>query len=279
MSRLTRCAALTISVLLLFLQFPNAAGAQARAVPRHPPHAAPPVAVHGHVFVGGYFYDPFYGPYPWWPRFGYPYWYYPVFDDRADVKLRVTPEEAEQAAVYIDGFYAGIVDDFNGTFEGLPVTPGGHRIVLYLEGYRTISQHVYLRAASTFKLRGTMEKLPAGVTSEKPEVAPPVPAPPEGSYRTPLTPPRRPVPPDAYAVPAAVGFGTLDLFVRPANAEVTIDGERWNTSDAGHFVVQVPAGRHSIVITSAGYRQFATELQIGEGETRPLNVSLAASTD
>src|SRR5687768_11416346 len=21
-----------------------------------------------YVFVGGYFYDPFYGPYPWWPR-------------------------------------------------------------------------------------------------------------------------------------------------------------------------------------------------------------------
>jgi hypothetical protein len=68
--------------------------------------------VRGHVFIGGYFYDPFYGPYPWWPRTAYPYWYFPVYDKRAEVRLRVEPEEAEDAAVYVDGFYAGVVDDF-----------------------------------------------------------------------------------------------------------------------------------------------------------------------
>jgi hypothetical protein len=25
------------------------------------------------VFIGGYFYDPFFGPYPWWPLEAYPY--------------------------------------------------------------------------------------------------------------------------------------------------------------------------------------------------------------
>jgi hypothetical protein len=34
----------------------------------------------------------------------------------------------------VDGFYAGIVDDFNGVFQSLPLTPGGHTVVLYVEG-------------------------------------------------------------------------------------------------------------------------------------------------
>ncbi len=46
------------------------------------------------VFVGGYFYDPFFGPYPWWTPGAYPWRYHPVFDDRADVRLRVEPNEA-----------------------------------------------------------------------------------------------------------------------------------------------------------------------------------------
>jgi hypothetical protein len=36
--------------------------------------------------------------------------------------------------VYVDGFYPGIVDDFNGVvFQALPLTPGGHTIILYLK--------------------------------------------------------------------------------------------------------------------------------------------------
>jgi hypothetical protein len=232
------------------------------------------MVVRGHVFIGGYFYDPFYGPYPWWPGGAYPYWYFPVYDSRADLRLRVEPEEAERAAVYVDGFYAGIVDDFNGVFQALPLTPGGHTIVLYLEGYRTVRHNIYLRPASGFTLRTTMERLPAGVTSEPPELAPPVPAPPVGTYRTPVTPPATPLPQPAPRPSEAIGFGTLDLYVQPAAAEVTIDGERWVSSDEGHFMVQVPAGKHRVEVSKSGYRQFKTEVEIREGEALPLNVSL-----
>src|SRR6185436_8519516 len=51
-----------------------------------------------YVFVGGYFYDPFFGPYPWWPRSAYGWGYYPVFDYRADVRIQATPRDA---AVYV----------------------------------------------------------------------------------------------------------------------------------------------------------------------------------
>ena len=45
------------------------------------------------------------------------------------------------------------MDDFNGVFQSLPLTPGGHTIVLYLEGYRTVRHNMYLSPASSFNLR------------------------------------------------------------------------------------------------------------------------------
>ena len=151
MSRVARFTVLALSGLILVMTLPGIADAQRRAVPRHPSHPQRAVVVRGHVFIGGYFYDPFYGLYPWWPRTAYPYWYFPVYDNRAEVRLQVEPEEAEDAAVYVDGFYAGIVDDFNGVFQSLPLTPGGHTVVLYLEGYRTVRQQ--LLSASRCKLQ------------------------------------------------------------------------------------------------------------------------------
>ena len=265
---------ITLCTWLLLVSVSGIADAQRRAVPRPPSPPAHAVVVRGHVFIGGYFYDPMFGPYPWWPRTAYPYWYFPVYDNRAEVRLRVEPQAAEEAAVYVDGFYAGIVDDFNGVFQSLPLTPGGHVVTLYLEGYRTIRRNVYLSPGSSLKLHATMERLPAGLASEPPDIAPPVPAPPRGTYRTPTTPPRIPPPAPAPRATEAAGFGTLDLCVQPASADVTIDGQRWSTSDEGHFIVRVPAGTHRVEVSKPGYRRFATELEVGDGETVPLNVSL-----
>ena len=55
----------------------------------------------------------------------------------ASVRLDVKPKEAE---VYVDGYYAGVVDDFDGTFQRLRVEPGEHEIELWLDGYRTCSR-------------------------------------------------------------------------------------------------------------------------------------------
>jgi hypothetical protein len=147
----------------------------------------PPVVRGEVVFVGGYYYDPFFGPYPWWAPVAYPRAYFPVYDDRAQLRVVVTPREA---AVLVDGFFAGIVDDFDGLFERLPLPPGGHDIALYLEGYRTEHKNLYLQPGTTFRLELSMERLVSNERSELPEVAPAVPPPPPGSYR----PARRPPP-------------------------------------------------------------------------------------
>jgi len=276
-----------VVVLLALLVGPVAVSARA-----HPGYG------HGGVvFVGGYFYNPFYGPYPWWGPDAYGFPYYPIYDTRARVRLLVTPK---QAAVHVDGYYAGIVDDFDGFFQNLPLSPGGHEIVLYLQGYRTVRQTVYLTPDSTYKLRYAMQPVNQGDVSEPPPTAPPVPPPPAGSAMPPHTPrttpegaperpapvpgpppgpPRgpasRPLPPSRPPV-AAGNYGALVIGVQPVDAEVRIDGERWMTSGtADRLVVQVSAGSHHVEIQKEGYRQFSTEIQVGRGETTPLNVSLS----
>jgi hypothetical protein len=245
-----------------------------RAEPRRPPpRPAPPRPSRGtFVFIGGYFYDPFFGPYPWWHRGAYPPWYYPVYDNHAEVRVACTPEEA---AVYVDGFYAGIVDDFNGTFQRLALPPGGHRLTLYLPGFLTHELSVYLRPAATFTLRHTMLRLPPGETSELPRVASPVPTPPEGTY----VPPRTTPPTTGVAMPAELGdAGTLELHVQPVTAEVIVDGARWLSSEPGVFVLQLPAGPHRIEVSAAGYRTFTSEATVRAGEATPVNVSLVRIT-
>jgi hypothetical protein len=243
-------------------------GGRGQAVPR------PTVVLRGHVFIGGYFYDPVHGPYPWWPRPAYPYRYFPVYDYRAEIRILATPREA---AVYVDGFYAGIVDDFDGFFQRLPLPPGEHEIVLYLPGYRTARHRIYLGPGSSLKLHEALVTLPEGAKSELPRMAPPVPPPPPGSFRAPRTPPPMPPPPPPAPgrTSEAAGFGTLNLRVLPTGAEVTLDGEAWVSSDGQRFVIEVPAGTHRVEVFLKGYQRFSTEIQIHDGETTPLNVSLA----
>jgi hypothetical protein len=269
MSRAVRLALLLPALAALML-LPAVADAQGRGRRPAAPGKAP--VVRGQiVFVGGYFYDPYFGPYPWWPRTAYPRWYFPRYDNRAELRIIATPKDA---AVYVDGFYAGIVDDFDGAFQSLPLPPGGHEVVLYLEGYRTARWKLYLQPGGSMKLRQAMEPLPAGVASERPHVAPPVPPPPAGTFTAPKTAPRD-QPPSTEPAPLAKGFGTLELRVQPAAAVVRIDGDPWVSSDDGFYSAYVGVGTHRIEITLRGYQPFSTEIDVREGSSTPLNVILS----
>ena len=231
------------------------------------------------VFVGGFFYDPYFGPYPWWAGGVYRHPYYPVYERRAIVRLQVTPRDA---AVYVDGFYAGIVDDFDGVFQGLPLTPGGHTIEIYREGYRTERQSLYLSPNSTMKLHRPLEHLAPGELSEPPVMAPLPPAPPEGSYRGPVTvgpmppPVPRPAPPPTGPVSLErTPTGTMQITVQPPTAVVQIDGMSWMSSDGVHFSIEVPAGTHRVDISAPGFKPFTRDIDVRPGETAPVNVSLS----
>jgi PEGA domain len=229
----------------------------------------------GVVFVGGYFYDPFFGPYPWWGPGAYGYPYFPIYDERAQVRVMVTPKEA---MVYVDGYYAGPVDDFDGALQSLPLSPGAHDITIYMEGYHTVTQRLYLPPRKSYKLRYAMQPSAAGEKSEMPALAPPVPPPPPGSAMIPHPPisgaPFQVQP--AGSRPAS-GFGTVSLRVQPGDAEILIDGEPWNASAPGErLVVQLAGGTHHIEIRKSGYRSYTNDITVQPGDSMPLNVSLSS---
>ena len=59
----------------------------------------------------------------------------------SEVKLKVTPE---RAAVFVDGNFAGYVQQFSGMGRGMLVSPGAHHIKIALAGYQEFDTDVNL---------------------------------------------------------------------------------------------------------------------------------------
>ena len=212
-------------------------------------------------------------------------WGYPA---ESNLRIAVKPREA---SVYVDGYFAGKVDDFDGVLQRLHVTAGHHELVIYLEGYRSIKQQLYLGANATRTITGTLEKLAPGETPE-PEPRPSeteqrYEPPPDETYRqAPPPPQRRPGPPrpagQSRPEPAPrAGDGAtsdsaaLSLRVEPDRVVIRVDGERWDgPSGDERLIVQVHEGHHVIEAERDGYERFTTEVNVRAGETVPISISL-----
>jgi hypothetical protein len=267
---------------------PHEAEAQRRVVRRSPSRsvvvfARPYYPLYYSPFYAGW-YGGWYGP-GWYGRNGwYPYGfydqYYPpygygYYDPSGSARIEIKPREAE---VYVDGYLVGTVDDFDGWMQRLHVPYGEHEIQVYLQGYRTIREKVLFRPGATLKLSSVMEPLGAGEAQE------PRPTPAEGAAaRQPGAQRRYPsgqMPPEPSSrrrerAPAA-DFGSVAIRVQPADAEVLIDGERWDAPQGGdRLTVQLGEGEHRIEIRKEGYRTYSTSIKLLRGETVPLNVSLS----
>jgi hypothetical protein len=277
-----------VIVVALALLWPAAALAQrGRGAP--PPgrgggRVAPPVRSAQRVTIGvGWGYGPW-GPYggwaygygPWgpWGPWGYgggPYYGYDYMYSQA--RIQVQPKEAE---VFVDGYRAGTVDDFDGFFQRLNVWPGEHQITLYLEGYVTENHLLYMAPSTTANLKGTMEKLPDGVKSEPPpQPAPPANPPPRAARAEPQNPPPAAAQPTVEVRQAPVRFGGLAIRVMPADAEVLIDDQSWpGPGEDQRLNVQIAAGRHHVEVRKEGYVTYQEDVLIRAGATMTLNVSL-----
>lgn len=200
----------------------------------------------------------------------------------AALRLEVKPKQAQ---VYVDGFYAGIVDDYDDWYQRLYTAPGAHEITLFLEGYRTQTQRAYLTPDHTFKVKFQMEKLPAGETAERPPPPPPPPPPDEQAGPGPRGPNGRrgqpstrsaPFDPSAPPPSAERGRGTLELHLQPADAEVLVDGQSWQRSGADRVTIDLSEGNHSIQVRKGGYVGYLSDVEIRPGETATLDVNLRA---
>lgn len=73
------------------------------------------------------------------------------------VRLKVDHRDAE---VYVDGYYAGAVDDFDGTFQQLRLDDGGYRIEIRKPGFETLVFDVRVQPGRTITYRGRMTPAP-----------------------------------------------------------------------------------------------------------------------
>ena len=71
------------------------------------------------------------------------------------VSLELWPGNAE---VWVDGTYAGWVEDFDGTMQPLTLMAGTHRIEVYAPGYEPLVLDVLVRAGEVVPYRGSLVK-------------------------------------------------------------------------------------------------------------------------
>jgi hypothetical protein len=69
------------------------------------------------------------------------------------LRLRVEPATAQ---VFVDGFYMGTVDDFNGSAQDASLEAGPHRIEIRAPGYETLTFDVKTEASRTITYRGSL---------------------------------------------------------------------------------------------------------------------------
>ena len=278
MARKYRLQILTVLCLVaagLFL--PSDAAAQRRVV--HGSGVRTAVVVGSPYYYYPRFYSPFYyyDPFFWGSPYGYwqypPYYGYARYDLTGAARLQVTPKQTQ---IFVDGYFVGTADKFDGTFQRLRVEAGEHELEFYLDGYRTAKQPVLFRREGTITIKHVMEPVAAGEASERPTpIEPPQtaeapnPAPPAGYRGRPAdrTPPR--------ARDQRDDFGTLVIRVQPADAQILIDGERWDASEGGsRLSVELADGPHRIEVRRDGYRPYTANVRIKRGQTETLNVSL-----
>lgn len=118
-------------------------------------------------FWWGYTSPLWYGSWdPYWDYgFGqlYPGWYggsYASPDSAEELpdgalKLKVKPRDAE---VYVDGYYVGQVDSFDGAFQHIDLEPGTHRVEIRAPGYESITFEVKIAPRQNLTYKGELKK-------------------------------------------------------------------------------------------------------------------------
>ena len=282
----TRIVGATCVAGALLMMLPVPAEAQRRAAVRVSPGVAVSARPRAAVVVRGSYYRPAYY-YPAYPAWGFGYYGY-RYDNSASLRLQVSPKQTE---VFVDGYFAGTVDDFDGVMQRLHLEPGDHEIELYLAGHRAHRQRIYLQPTKTFRVRHEMMPLAAGEAEPQRPAGEPLPrrSDDEGAdeRRAPDTARRAPGPgpgprPDREPPSASrgdAGFGSLALRVQPVDAEVMIDGDKWQSAQGEPLVVELSAGPHRVEIRKEGYRTYMTEVTVKPGATASLNVAMTRSAN
>jgi hypothetical protein len=110
------------------------------------------LALYGGLAPSTYYYgyNNYYGPgtYSPWQVGGY---------DIGGIRLKIRPRDAQ---VFVDGYYAGLVDDFDGTFQSLRLEQGGHKIEIHMPGFEDLELDVHVQPGRTITLNENLRPRP-----------------------------------------------------------------------------------------------------------------------
>ena len=79
--------------------------------------------------------------------------YYGSYFDVGQLRLRVSPRHAQ---VFIDGYYAGIVDDFDGVLQSMKMESGPYHIEIVAPGYEPLEFDVRITPGQKIDYRGDL---------------------------------------------------------------------------------------------------------------------------
>jgi hypothetical protein len=228
-------------------------------------------------------YDPFYygyygySPFYYSGYYGYaPHYYGARYRDSGSLRVIVDPERTR---VYVDGYYAGIADDFDGIFQRLYLPPGRHEVTLKLDGYRSHRFRVYVPVDQTIKIHHVMERGTGEATDEVVGTPPDL---------------RRDDDRDRYRDRDdrygrrdrdedmdvaeddrdSADAGTLRLDLKPSDASVYVDGEFRGSGRRAQSLRLAP-GRHRLEVVRPGYRTVEREVDVRAGEWTSLEIELS----
>ncbi len=115
----------------------------------------------------------------YWPYFTDPNEIYPDDYDSYEpdvmeappgsLSLLTTPPSAQ---VFVDGFYAGLAEEFGYSGRPMTIPAGPHRVELRAAGYGTLSFNVMIEPNGIVRYRGDMQRLQPGLGAVAPAAAP-----------------------------------------------------------------------------------------------------------
>ncbi len=122
------------------------------------------LAQHGHQYGHHYGYGHGHGYYG--HGYGYGghggYGYGAYYSNDGQVRIEVSPKGLrDEADVYVNEAHVGVVDDFDGFFQRLVLSPGEYEIEVRLDGYHPLHVQVFVAARSTYKIRHRLEPIVA----------------------------------------------------------------------------------------------------------------------
>ena len=76
--------------------------------------------------------------------------------EQGNLKLKVKPRSAK---VYVDGYFVGFVDQFDGAFQKLALNTGRHKVEIKADGFETAEFDVLITASRTVTFQGELKRI------------------------------------------------------------------------------------------------------------------------